>query len=214
MKPKLLCILGETASGKDSITNAAIEKLSMYDIRKICSYTDRPKREGETDGVEHYFVTREEFNEIKDSRRDDMIGYTFIRNDKQKSYKGYHYMALIDELQNAQIYIIDYEGLKYLKSKYGDKIDISTVYIYSSLEVRLNRAKATRSDFNTEFKNRVIAEEAQFREFRKLHLYDYKIFNRDGKFDRSVNQLCNIINYELINKPISNVPMPKALKNK
>lgn len=209
MKSKLLCILGETASGKDSITNTAIEKLSEYDIRKICSYTDRPKRDSETEGVEHYFVTTDEFNKLKDLRKDDILGYTRIKNNNQTSYNGYQYMALTDELEKAHIYIIDYEGLKYLKRIYSDLIDIISVYIYCPLSERLNRAKLTRSDFETEFKNRVIAEECQFKEFRESHLYDYIINNLDGKFEESVNKLSNIMKDELIDKNILNRPTTK-----
>ena len=209
MKPKILCILGETASGKDHVTNSAIDRLSMYDIRKICSYTDRPKRVGETEGVEHYFVTTEEFNNLKRTRKNDILGYTLIKDKKQSTYAGYQYMALTDELKNSQIYIIDYDGLKYLKKLHGDSVDIVTAYVYCPLSVRLNRAKSTRSDFETEFKNRVAAEECQFKEFRDNRLYDYLISNLNNEFEEAVAQLCNIIKTELIDKNILNRPMLK-----
>lgn len=198
MKPKLLCILGETCSGKDSIINGALSKLSNYDIRKVCSYTDRPMRDGETDGVEHYFVTSEEFNKLKKERERDIIAYTHIKDKKQKKYQGYQYMAFSDELEKSHIYIIDYEGLKYLRKEYNDKIDIVIIYIHASLTSRLNRAKESRSDFNTEFKKRVKAEEKQFNVLRKFHYYDYKILNVDNHLDQSIGRLCNIINYELL----------------
>ena len=79
MKPKLICIVGETASGKDSIIKAAVEKMSNYEIRTVCSYADRPKRENETDGIEHYFITTEEFNKLKEERKDDILAYTHIK---------------------------------------------------------------------------------------------------------------------------------------
>ena len=198
MKPKLLCIVGKTASGKDCIVKGAIEKLSQYNIREICSYADRPMRDGEVDGIGHYFITTEEFDKLKEERKNDILAYTRIGDN------GYQYMALTDELEKSHIYIIDYIGLKNLKELHGDSVDIVTVYIHASTISRLQRAEATRSDFHTEFKKRVKNEEAQFKEFTSLKLYDYKINNTDGKLDKSINKLCNIITTELINSNNSN----------
>ena len=171
MKPKIICILGETASGKDTIVDKAISKLKdeNINIRPVCSYTDRPKRNNETDGVEHYFITTDQFNTIRTDRQSDVLAYTKIKNDKQPEHEGYQYMALIDELEKSHIYIIDAKGLEYLKTHYDEKIDIISVYIHASLFTRMRRA-SLRSDFKTEFKKRVRAEEAQFKQFRKRKL--------------------------------------------
>ena len=203
-KPKIICIMGETASGKDSITKAAIEKMSNYEIREVCSYTDRPKRENETDGIEHYFVSTYKFNKLKSERRKDLLAYTRIKKKDNPKHPGYQYMAFNDELEKSHIYIIDPQGLQFLKEKYSDKVDIVSVYIFASLETRLNRA-STRSDFDKEFKNRVEAETEQFDYFRNHRLYDYKIDNnKDDSFENAVNRLCVILEYELINADISN----------
>lgn len=200
MKPKLICIVGETASGKDSITKAAVEKMSNYEIRTVCSYADRPKRKNEIDGVEHYFISTDEFNKLKEERKDDILAYTHI----QKDNTGYQYMALNDELKKSHLYIIDPQGLYFLQEKYSDTVDIVSVYIYASLETRLRRA-SSRSDFNDEFQKRVEAERSQFDRFREKHLYDYKINNEiDKNFDVAVNRMCKIFEYELINSNILN----------
>ena len=212
MKPKLICIVGETGSGKDTLVNKAIEK-SRFDIRKVCSYADRPMRNGETNGVEHYFISTEEFNKLKEERKDDVLAYTHIKDNSQKDYQGYQYMALSDELQKSHIYIIDYKGLLFLKEKYSDIVDIKTVYIHAPFLTRLKRAKAKRSDFKTEFKNRVRAERKQFKEFKRKKLYDYKIENKDGKLERLTNVLCNILEIELCYSfSISNAPELKPQK--
>ena len=87
MKPKLICVLGETGSGKDTIVNEAI-KQSLFDIRKVCSFTDRPKRVGEKNGVEHYFISTKEFDKLKETRKDDILAYTRIKDESQSNYQG------------------------------------------------------------------------------------------------------------------------------
>ena len=207
MKPKLICIIGETASGKDKVVHEAIARITSHKIRTVCSYTDRPIRKTETDGVEHYFVTTDEFNYLKKTHENDILAYTHIKNANNPNHKGYQYMAFIDELYKSHIYVIDYCGLLNLKARYGDTVDTVLVYITAPYETRLNRARASRSDFNTEFKTRVDAEEAQFSNFRNSDLQRYTIYNDDGEFDSSVNLLCEIIVQELLDDTdISNYP--------
>ena len=212
MKPTLICVVGETGSGKDTLVNKAIE-YGSFEFRKVCSYTDRPMRSTETDGVEHYFITTEEFNKLKEERKDDILAYTHIKDESQSNYNGYQYMALSDELEKSHIYIIDYNGLQFLKDKYSDTINIKTVYIHASYFTRRKRAKNTRSDFKKEFNKRVRAEKDQFKEFKKLKLYDYKIENKDGKLDKAVKELYAIFRCELCyNFGSSNIPNTKPQK--
>lgn len=212
MKPTLVCIIGETGSGKDTLVNRAIDQ-GIFDFRKVCSYTDRPIRDTETEGIEHYFVTTEEFNKLKEERANDILAYTHIKDDTQSNYQGYQYMALSDELEKSHIYIIDYKGLQFLKNKYGETINIVTVYIHAPYCTRRRRAKNTRSDFKKEFNKRVEAEAEQFKEFKKLKLYDYKIENRDGHMDKAASKLYDILRCEIcFNFGCTNVPNIKPQK--
>ena len=61
MKTKLLALFGESSSGKDSIRNWLIKN---YHINGIISYTTRPKRENEIDGIDYYFVSKDEFMKL------------------------------------------------------------------------------------------------------------------------------------------------------
>ena len=111
--------------------------------------------------MEHYFVTKEEFDKLKKEKESDILAYTKIGD--------VEYMALINELDTANFYIIDPLGLKNLKERMGDRIpNIIPIYITAHLNERIYRAKR-RSDFETSFKKRVIAETDQFTNF----LFDY-----------------------------------------
>ena len=61
-KKKIICLLGETASGKDTIAKYITKTL---DIKQVVSYTTRPIRSNEQNGREHWFISKEEMAEIK-----------------------------------------------------------------------------------------------------------------------------------------------------
>ena len=53
MSGRLFCLMGKSASGKDTIYKKIKEQ--MPELRTIVIYTTRPIREGEKDGVEYHF---------------------------------------------------------------------------------------------------------------------------------------------------------------
>ena len=58
-KIKLVAIVGKAGSGKDYLLNYLCD---IYpDFNKIVSATTRPKREGEQEGVNYYYLSNEEF---------------------------------------------------------------------------------------------------------------------------------------------------------
>ena len=189
----LFCIAGETASGKDSLSNKLIKEYPHL-FRAVCSYATRPKRDNEEDGKEHYFVSQEYFNNLKMEleKNNSLVAYTKITS--KDNPNGYEYMASADELEKANIYIIDPAGIKYLKENFSDRVGrIVVIYITAHLDDRIKRAKE-RSDFNTAFKNRVMNEFEQFLDFNLKKEYDYIIHNDDYTFDKSYDMLKHIVN--------------------
>ena len=53
-------LLGRTASGKDLIAS----KLVKSGYKRIVTYTSRPKRSGEKDGISYNFVTKKAFERL------------------------------------------------------------------------------------------------------------------------------------------------------
>ena len=56
---KIYCMMGKSASGKDTIYNRllAMEELKL---RRVVPYTTRPMRSGETDGETYFFCTQDQ----------------------------------------------------------------------------------------------------------------------------------------------------------
>lgn len=94
----------------------------------------------------------------------------YIDREKQESE------TLLSDLAESDICIINPNKLNDLKNKYGDRFNFVVVYIDCPYTERRNRSE-NRSDFNSSFEMRALAEYGQFSEFRKSHGYDHVIDN-------------------------------------
>ena len=165
----MLVITAKTASGKDSI----VKELINIGMNKVVTYTSRPIRPGETDGVEYHFVTKEEFLEMK-SRGvfAETTNYQISKN--VVWYYGTSKESL--EEQNAVI-ICNPSGLKYLRQQ--KDLDLTVFYINSNEEVIRGRL-IKRGDDPEEAERRLAADKEDFKGIEKY--YDYAITN-NGKKD-------------------------------
>ena len=64
---RIFYIMGKSSSGKDTIYKRLSARRS--DMKRIIPYTTRPVREGETDGVEYFFVDQKRLNDLLDEGR-------------------------------------------------------------------------------------------------------------------------------------------------
>lgn len=64
---RIFYIMGKSSSGKDTIYKRLSARRS--DMKRIIPYTTRPVREGETDGVEYFFVDQKRLNDLMDEGR-------------------------------------------------------------------------------------------------------------------------------------------------
>lgn len=128
MKNTIICIVGPSGSGKTLMSHYL---WTQYSIPFIVSATTRPMREGEKDGVDHYFVTPEV---IRNAEREGlMLAYT--------QYGGYEYCALKSLPRNnrACSYVVDEKGVRYLMEHCQDEFELLVVYVDASVEGRLDR---------------------------------------------------------------------------
>lgn len=62
----LYLVMGKSASGKDTIFQRLIQD-STLNLKTIIPYTTRPKREGEQNGKEYYFLSHKQFLVMKEN---------------------------------------------------------------------------------------------------------------------------------------------------
>lgn len=154
-KRVLFCIAGRSGAGKDTLVRAAEKE---FGFKSVCSFTDRPMREGEEDGREHYFVSKEKMTEILATQR--VLAETKIN--------GCRYCATVESLEdNVKFYVIDPKGIEWIRQNV-EELGILPVVIYISTpnEQRGMRVEK-RGDDHTTYKNRCISEDEQFSNFEK-----------------------------------------------
>lgn len=146
----MLLLCGKTASGKDT-TRAELIKLGM---KPIITYTTRPMRENEEDGVAYHFVSKERFNEL------DFEGF-FAETTSYNVASGdtYYYGTPLNALEKDSVVIENPDGLKKLiKLK---ELNPVVVYITCDESMIWNRLRL-RGDDNSEARRRINADDEDF----------------------------------------------------
>lgn len=193
-KKTIFLILGQTASGKDSLVNAMcqIDKHPIQDMfgdiwfqgkyKQLISYTTRPRRKNE--GDTHIFIQPNEVEQYKDQ----IIAYTKIGD--------YEYFATKDQLKECDFYIIDYMGIQTLRlHNLDDEFRFVTIYINTPYKIRKQRALQNRKDNEKIFNTRNLKETPQFDDMRRMADFDYSISNID--FNKAFSIFKHIIETEI-----------------
>lgn len=155
----MFIILGESASGKTSVERE-IEK--NYGIRRIISYTTRPERPKEVDGLDYNFVTRPEFI-------GKVVEGFFMET---TIYDGYLYGTAKEDYERKGLIVMDPIGLRRLKKI--REIELVSVYIKTKEETRMNRL--IKRGMNTkEAKNKILKDRDLFKGIEKE--VDYVVDN-------------------------------------
>jgi guanylate kinase len=131
---KPLIILGPSGVGKDTIINMFLKKYPEI-FYKLVSFTTRKIREGEKEGIDYFYITKEKFQEKKNENK--LIGIqeyndNFYASDKSK----------LEELMNKgeKIIILNYNIETANKVK--DELDFNCIAILPPSEDELrNRLK-------------------------------------------------------------------------
>lgn len=117
MTGKIIIIAAPSGCGKSTIINALLEGGDL-NLGFAVSATTRPPREGETDGVNYYYMTEDQF-------RDHIAEGDFV--EFEEVYPGRFYGTLRSEVERITgfglniILDLDVNGALGVKQLYGDK---------------------------------------------------------------------------------------------
>lgn len=129
-KIKVLALFGESGSGKDTIQTWLLENIP--NTHKPITYTTRPARDYEINGKNYYFISNDEFKELKNNNK---ILESFYVKDRD-----WYYGSSIDEFQKDKINIIILTPTGIHNILNYDQLDILPVYIKAPDKIRLLRS--------------------------------------------------------------------------
>ena len=95
----MLVISGASASGKTEVAHIIAKK---YGLSRVITVTTREKRIGEVDGVDYFFVTKEEFQKLINDNK--LVEYA--------EYNGNFYGSRKDQIADDHILVVEANGLK------------------------------------------------------------------------------------------------------
>ena len=158
----LLCVMGRSASGKDTLVNMLCERTGL---KQVISYTTRERRDNE--GQTHIFISDEEYNELEASGQ--IAAFTQIGQHK--------YCCTINQLYDNDIYVIDPVGVKHLRELGLPNLRLVTAFVNVPDDVREDRALNKRGDDKIKWRVRNRNESEQFRQMLRDADFDYSVQN-------------------------------------
>lgn len=168
-KGDLIIISGTTCAGKGTVIKKLLS--NHNDIVLSISYTSRPKRDSEIDGIDYYFVSEEEFEEkIKNN---EFLEYAKVQ---YKAYYGTPKREVLQQLEKEKDVIleIDVQGAKQIKKLYPETI---LIFIMAPSMNEVKRRIKLRGDENNE---QILARfKVAYNEINEINNYNYVVVNDD-----------------------------------
>jgi guanylate kinase len=182
----IIVISGPSGAGKSSLLDQTLRR--REDCFFSISTTTRPIREGEVDGKDYYFVSRDQFEEDIDHKR--FVEYARVH----ENYYGTSTAPVNAALDKGKIVVfdIDVQGNESIKNKFP-KITTSIFLLPPSLSELESRLRARDTDSEAVIQKRI--QNAKD-EINAIDAYDYIIINDDldlaiKEFDSIISSLNN-----------------------
>lgn len=190
-KGRIFCVMGKSASGKDSLYKAILERQPIP-LKTITTYTTRPIRDNEHNGVEYYFTTTDEFRRMQEN------GLVIESRCYHTVFGDWFYFTADDgQIDDSHDYltIMTLEGYASLRSYFGEE---RTIPVYVDVEdgLRLERALARerkqQKPAYDEMCRRFLADNEDFSE-ANLKAQGITRHFENIDFDNCLEEICGFI---------------------
>jgi len=168
-KGAILIISGPSGCGKSTLLKEVYKDINNYYFS--ISTTTRAPRVGEVNGVDYFFVSKEEFEE--DIKNDDFLEYAKVHD----NYYGTSLKPINKALEEGKLVIfdIDVQGHEIVRNKINALV--TSVFITTpSLKVLEERLNSRNTDSSEIIEKRIKNAKAEVEFFQD---YDYLIINDD-----------------------------------
>ena len=176
----LVVVSGFSGAGKGTLMKELLKRYDNYALS--ISATTRAPREGETDGKEYFFVTKEQFEKMRDERK--LVEYAQYVNNYYGTPKEY----VEQKMAEGKDVILEIEIQRALKVKKRFP-DALLLFVTPPSAEELRRRLVGRGTETLEVINARLARAAE--EASGMEAYDYLLINDD--LDRCVEEMHQLI---------------------
>ena len=153
---KVICIIGKSSAGKDTFYKKIKD---VFDYNFIVSHTSRDMRPNEKNGVDYFFTSKDEFEE--------MIAKDLFL--EVNNFNGWYYGISKNSFTKDKInvVVINPAGYKKIKELFGDK-NVIGIYMQTHTSIRINRYIKRDGCFKFELVRRLFTDYIDFKNVDKL----------------------------------------------
>ncbi|MEN4041191.1 MAG: guanylate kinase [Anaerolineaceae bacterium] len=184
-QPLLIVISGLSGVGKDAVVKGLQQRNAPFHF--VVTANSRPKRPGEVEGVDYFFVTRAEFERM--IAADELIEYAVV----YESYKGIPKAQVRAALQSGKDVImrLDVQGAARVRALSPDAILIFLIPATVAEWYERLRSRGTESEEIMQLRLATARKELE-----RLHEFDYVVVNRQDQLDEAIQAILAIVRAE------------------
>ncbi|KAL4516076.1 hypothetical protein Ndes2526B_g00785 [Nannochloris sp. 'desiccata'] len=177
-QPLVVVVSGPSGVGKDAVIRRLQEK--RQDLHFVVTATSRPMRPGEVDGVDYFFVSREQFEDWINEGQ--LLEHAVVYGE----YKGIPKQQVDEALSRGTDVIlrVDVQGAKTMRKILPGLL---TIFLVAESEAELVERLISRKTETAE-KMAVRVKTARD-EMARVKEFDYVVVNRDGAMEETVEQI-------------------------
>lgn len=180
----MIILLGKSASGKDTIVRKLIEQ---KEYKRIITWTTRPMRPGEKEGVTYHYTTEDDFKKKINE------GF-FVEWKKYETVKGtWYYGTALDDIMDARgddyrVIILTKDGLEKMNSFCSYLVGINLLSVYLDVDTKVIKQRLLkRGDDKKEADRRIKYDKKDFKGIENM--VDVVIENNHRDIQEVVNMI-------------------------
>ena len=183
--PLLIVLSGPSGVGKDSVLDSM--KKQSFPLHYSVTMTTRAMRDGEKDGVDYHFVSKEKFERL--IQENELLEWANVYGNLYGVPKRQIRDAMADG--NDAIIKIDVQGAATIRRNHPEAVLIFLVA--PSVEELEKRLMERKTESNVDLKLRI---QAAREEMKSLYMFDYIVVNHRDQVESAASQVASIITAE------------------
>ena len=183
--PLLIVISGTSGIGKDAVIKGL--KRRNLPLHFVVTATSRPPRSNEKEGIDYFFLSREEF--MQRIEKGEFIEHAMVYQD----YKGIPRWQVDEALKSGKDVVLklDVQGAATIRKLYPEAVLV--FLIPNTTDEWYARLCDRKSETPESLKVRV---ETAIREVAQIYIFDYVVINAQDRLEAAVDDIIGIIQSE------------------